>query len=97
LNLFFKAEKHGKFGVTDFMVKAGDHIWVIEAKVSHKDKDDQKLAGVAMKQIKEKKYGDAYLNPVLLGMAINDKARAIKVWLSEGGQGRSSSRAVDEN
>ncbi|MDR1487551.1 MAG: PD-(D/E)XK nuclease domain-containing protein, partial [Deltaproteobacteria bacterium] len=72
---------------------------VIEAKVLREDdkEDDQELAGVAMNQIKEKKYGDAYLTPILLGMAINDKDRAIKVWLSEGGQGRSSSHAVDEN
>jgi hypothetical protein len=97
LNLYLKVEKHGDFGLKDFMVEAGDQSWVIVAKVSHKYKDDQKLAAAAMKQIKEKKYDDAYLNPVLLGMAINDKDRAIKAWMCEGGQGRSSSHAVDEN
>jgi hypothetical protein len=90
LNLYFQAEKHGNFGISDFIVKAGDQTWVIEVKVSHDDKDDQKLAGVAMKQIKGKNYFGAFLNPVLLGIAINDQARAIKAWLCEGGQGQNS-------
>jgi hypothetical protein len=88
LNLYFKAEKPGNFGISDFIVKAGDQTWVIEVKVSHDDKDDQKLAGLAINQIKEKNYYGAYLNPVLLGIAINDKARAIKARLCEGGASR---------
>jgi hypothetical protein len=97
LNLYFKAEKHGNFGLSDFIVNAGDQTWVIEVKVSHDDKDDQKLAGVAMNQIKEKNYYGAHLNPVLLGIVINDQARAIKTWLCEGGQGQSSSQTIDNN
>jgi hypothetical protein len=33
----FKAEKHENLGRTDFVVRAGKHIWVIEVKVSHND------------------------------------------------------------
>jgi hypothetical protein len=36
------------------VVEAGGQSWVIEAKVSHDDEDDQELAAAAMNQIKEK-------------------------------------------
>jgi hypothetical protein len=62
-----------------------DQSWVIEVKAHRGDKDDAKLATTALNQIKETNYGGGYKNPVLLGLAVNDKARAIIAWESEGG------------
>jgi hypothetical protein len=52
--------------------------------VSHDDKDDQKLAGEALTQIRETNYG-GYLNPVLFGLVVNDNARSVTAWKCEGG------------
>jgi hypothetical protein len=78
------AEKHGNWGRADFIVKSIDQIWVIEIKVSHNN-EDKKLADEALTQIKETNYAGGYLNPVILGLVVNDKARAIKFWKCEGG------------
>ena len=53
-------------------------------KVAHKN-DDAKRAAEAMSQIIEKKYARGLANPVLLGIAINDKERSIKHWECRGG------------
>ncbi|MDR1658450.1 MAG: PD-(D/E)XK nuclease domain-containing protein [Deltaproteobacteria bacterium] len=58
-----EAEKHGNFGSADFVVKSEDQSWVIEMKVSHDDKDSQKLAEAAITQIEEKNLGGGYLTP----------------------------------
>jgi hypothetical protein len=71
-------------GRADFVVTYGGQTWVVEVKVSHDDKDDQKLAGEALTQIRETNYGGGYLNPVLLGLVVNDNSRSIKAWKCEG-------------
>jgi hypothetical protein len=43
------------------------------------------LAKSALSQIKERKYGDFYENPVLLGLVVNNEKRRILAWECEGG------------
>ena len=47
--------------------------------------DDAKRAAEAMRQIIEKELARAVVNPVLLGIAINDKDQTIKHWECRGG------------
>jgi hypothetical protein len=79
------AEKRGIFGRADFVLKCEEFTWVVEIKVSHGSVDDTELAAVALGQIKEKKYAGASLNPVLLGVVINDEARMATAWECRGG------------
>ena len=80
----FDEQKHKTHGRVDFIVHSKKHSWVIELKVAHKN-DDAKRAAEAMSQIIEKKYARGLANPVLLGIAINDKERSIKHWECRGG------------
>jgi hypothetical protein len=79
------AERHTSFGRSDFVLKSAGQTWVVEVKVSHGYGDDSAKAKSALNQIKKKKYGEGYDNPVLLGLVVNDKARRIKAWECEGG------------
>jgi hypothetical protein len=83
--LAFQAEKHGHFGRSDFIINYDDITWVVELKVSNARGDGSGIAKSALAQIKETRYGEAFLNPVLLGLAINDKERRITAWECEGG------------
>ena len=53
---------------------------MIEVKVSHAGQDDSELAKDALAQIFKKEYAKKCTSPVLLGLAVNDKARQIKAW-----------------
>jgi hypothetical protein len=85
MGLNFSAEQHGRLGRSDFAVTHGSQSWIIELKVSHDEKDDARLAAVALSQIKAKDYGGGRLNPVLLAAVVNDRARAVTAWECEGG------------
>jgi hypothetical protein len=84
-NLDLRAEVHGNLGrsVLEFVFEG--QAWVFELKISYNEKDDSRLAETALNQIIEKNYAGKYQNPVLLGMAINDKARKITAWKCQGG------------
>jgi hypothetical protein len=79
------AEKHGNFGRADFILKYGECSWVVEITVAHGDDNDAALAASALRQTKEKNYPGGSLNPVLLGVTINDDARAVTAWECQGG------------
>ena len=52
--------------------------------VAHNN-DDAKRAAEAMRRIIEKQFAIGLTNPILLGIAINDKERTIKHWECRGG------------
>jgi hypothetical protein len=85
INLDPFAQKHGNFGRADFVISHLGQTWVIEVKIRPEGKDEKDLANQAISQIKEKNYSGGYLNPVLLGVVIDDKARAVTWWKCEGG------------
>ncbi|MDR3135146.1 MAG: PD-(D/E)XK nuclease domain-containing protein [Deltaproteobacteria bacterium] len=66
-------------------IHCGSQAWVIEVKLSHKDKDDKRLANDAQKQIHLNNYAGGNRDPVLLGLAINDNKRTITSWECQGG------------
>jgi hypothetical protein len=71
-----EAEMHGHLGRADMVAEFGGIVWVMEIKIA-RGGDADKLADEAMEQILEKGYADGYGKTVLLGIAIDDKRRAI--------------------
>ncbi|MDR0355895.1 MAG: ATP-binding protein [Deltaproteobacteria bacterium] len=78
-----RAEHHGKFGRTDISLKYKDVPWVMEIKICT-GKKDEVTANLALDQILATKCGDSFKDPVLVGIAINDSLRTIKIWKSLG-------------
>jgi hypothetical protein len=70
-------EIHSSLGRVDLVVERAGHAWVIEIKVAKKAEDVERQADEAMLQIHEKGYARQYDNPVLLGLAIDDRKRCI--------------------
>jgi hypothetical protein len=89
--------KHGNQGRSDFVVEYGRVPWIIEVKICHNNKGDNKLADTALKKIKETNYDGGFRNPVLLGLVVNDTTRSIKSWKCEGGILKTPEKEEKEN
>ncbi|MDR1676993.1 MAG: ATP-binding protein [Deltaproteobacteria bacterium] len=88
--LDYEQEVHTSFGRSDLVIKYITQTnvlvnWVIEIKVCRDDEDDKTRAEDAFNQIIEKQYGTSLYDPVLLGLAINNKKRRITAWKCQGG------------
>jgi hypothetical protein len=75
-------------GRADLALAFQGQPWVIELKIrgqDGEDGDDETAAEAAPSRIQERRHGDGFLSPVLLGSAVNDRERTIKVWKSKVG------------
>jgi hypothetical protein len=79
------AEKHISSGRPDIIIEYARQVWVIELKVAHTENENQSLAEKSFDQIIETKSGAPYRDPVLLGIVVFDKERAITNWKCQGG------------
>ncbi|GHV34358.1 ATPase AAA [Synergistales bacterium] len=77
LGLDVEAELHGRKGRPDMVVKFRGNIWVMEFKMTKHYANAAECAASALNQIKEKGYADGFDEAMLLGLAIDDDARAI--------------------
>jgi hypothetical protein len=59
------------------VVTCEEHDWVIEIKVAETTGDVDRQADAALRQIHERGYAEGCVNPILLGIAIDDSKRAI--------------------
>jgi hypothetical protein len=76
-------EVHGSLGRSDIVIVYQKRHWVLELKVFHSSEDDKVIAQQAIQQIYDKRYANRYPNPVLLGLAINDKVRQITAFAAD--------------
>jgi hypothetical protein len=81
-NADVRAETHGHFGRSDLVVITPVHTWVIELKVTDKSEDAPSLAEAALRQALETGYANAYENPIVLGIVVDESKRAITEWRS---------------
>lgn len=51
-------EKHNAFGRSDLEFSAGERYYVLELKFAKKTSDENRMLGDAVKQIKERHYGE---------------------------------------
>jgi hypothetical protein len=86
LKLRVYPEIHGSKGRSDLVIEYQNRFLVIELKVFRKNESDKEMAEIALNQIISKGYYKGYKNPVILGLAINDKpeVRAITAWKTFG-------------
>jgi hypothetical protein len=77
MRLDVEAELHSNKGRADMVVKFRGHIWVMEIKMTKHYASAAECAAAALAQIKDKCYADGFDNAMLLGLAIDDDARAI--------------------
>ncbi len=80
LGQFLESEVHTSDGRVDAVLKTDKHIYILEFKLD-------KSAALALKQIKEKKYADRFLNQgkTVIGLGINfsSENKAVDGWLEE--------------
>jgi hypothetical protein len=71
--LWVLAETHGHIGRSDIAFEYKGGAWVFELKVFRGNEDTHTVADLAVRQALEKGYSKRFDNPVILGIAINDK------------------------
>jgi hypothetical protein len=74
------AESHTNLGRADLIVSYCDVTWVIEIKVDYEGNSPAKKAEEALKQIDDNNYAKPYVQPVCVGLAIDDAVRQITDW-----------------
>ena len=65
------AELHGHIGRSDIVLEYNNVFWVLELKVFRGREKKENCADAALKQAIGKGYGMRYLEPVILGIAID--------------------------
>ena len=63
-------EKHNAFGRSDLEFSAGERYYVLELKFAKKTSDENRMLGDAVKQIKERHYGEQCEHKKLIRMAL---------------------------
>jgi hypothetical protein len=83
MGLDVEAEPHTSRGRADILVKFRKRAWILELKVAKNGEYAGKSADACLAQILEKGYADPFDEAVLLGLAIDDKQRAITKYVAE--------------
>ncbi|MDR1297580.1 MAG: ATP-binding protein, partial [Deltaproteobacteria bacterium] len=106
MNVLAIKEKSGSLGRADLVVRFLEHTYVIELKMA-KDGDAMDAAKKGMAQIREKNYGAAYKNPVLLSLGLDKNRREARAcvfsssnlqgWLVADSEGNINSMGRAEN
>ena len=77
-----QGESHGAVGKSDLVVSHKGRDWVIELKISKNTVvDDRAKAAEALRKILNKDYAGSFVNPILLGLAVNQPKRKVTTWV----------------
>jgi hypothetical protein len=76
-------EEHNNRGRVDIVAVKGKRVLVIEMKMAPSGKAAEAAATGGMSQMRAREYGNRYLNPMLLSLAVDLENRRIGAWKAE--------------
>ena len=76
------AESRLGIGRSDLVFSHNGRYWVIELKISKNTVlDDRVKATEALNQILDRDYAGSFVNPILLGLAVNKRKKKVTTWV----------------
>jgi hypothetical protein len=82
------AEKASHLRRSDVIVTCGGQTWVLGVKINHEKDGEVELAMETLKRLFSEDYGGTCENPVIMGLVLDEKARAVTAWASPDELGR---------
>jgi hypothetical protein len=78
-----RPEEHNNMGRADLVAAYNDQVIIFELKMAKNAASSKSAATKGMEQMRLRKYGNCYENPLLLSLAIDEKQRNIGAWIAE--------------